>query len=276
MEPSGVGRLISYWRNLRRMSQLALATEAEVSARHLSFIESGRSNPSREMVLVLASVLDVPLRERNTLLAAAGFAAAYHESQLDAPQLEAVRVALDAILAHQRPFPAVVLDRAWNVLSTSDAADRFFRFLLGGATPPPIAPNAPPNVLRMVFHPRGLRPHIANWMEVAGEMIQRVHREAVGSVVNPELRALLDEVLGYEGVPRRWAQPDRAAPLLPVIPLRFERGGLRFSYFSTVTTLGTPVDVTAQELRIECFYPLDAETRLLALTLERGETSAPV
>jgi transcriptional regulator with XRE-family HTH domain len=135
-----VGPLLAYWRNLRRMSQLALAAEAEVSPRHLSFIESGRANPSREMVLLLAGVLDVPLRERNTLLQAAGFAAAYRESPLAAPQLEAVRQALEAILAQHRPYPAVVLDRRWNIVATNAGAERFFGYLLAGSSADRLGP----------------------------------------------------------------------------------------------------------------------------------------
>jgi transcriptional regulator with XRE-family HTH domain len=257
-----VGPLLAYWRNLRRMSQLGLAAEAHVSPRHLSFVESGRANPSRDMILLLARVLDVPLRERNRLLGAAGFAAAYRESDMGAPQLAVVQQALDAILAQHRPYPAVVLDRAWNLVAANDAAERFFAFLLAGQTPP-----SPPNVLRLVFHPQGVRPWIANWEEVAEGLIQRVHREAIGNVIDDELRGLLAEVLAFPGVPERWRRADYAASLLPVIPVCFARDGKRFSYFSTVTSLGTAIDVTAQEVRIECFFPLDDETRQLAADL---------
>ena len=254
-----VGPLIAYWRNLRRMSQLALATEAEVSPRHLSFLESGRSKPSREMVLLLASVLDVPLRERNRLLTAAGFSTEYRETELDKPELAVVKQALDAILAQHRPYPAVVLDRGWNIVGANDCAERFFGFLLAGQSPP-----SPPNVLRLIFHPQGLRPHITNWEAVAEGLIQRVHREAVGNVIDDATSALVAEVLGYPGVPASWRRPDLAASMLPIIPVCFERDGRRFSYFSTVTTLGTPIDVTAQETRIECFFPVDDETRRAA------------
>jgi transcriptional regulator with XRE-family HTH domain len=264
LETRRIGPMIAYWRNLRRMSQLALATEAEVSARHLSFIESGRANPSREMILILASALDVPLRERNTLLQAGGFAAAYRESALDAPQWTAVRAALDAILAQHRPYPAVVLDRCWNVLSSNDAAERFFDFLLAGGG---AAALGPPNVLRLVFHPDGLRPRLANWEAVAEALIQRVHRESIGGALTDDLRAVLTEILGYPGVPARWSSPDYLASVLPIIPLQFERDDVRFSYFSAVTTLGTPIDVTAQELRIECMFPVDDETRRAAARL---------
>jgi transcriptional regulator with XRE-family HTH domain len=257
-----VGSLIAYWRNLRRKSQLALATEADVSPRHVSFIESGRANPSREMVLLLARVLDVPLREQNRLLTAAGFAAAYRESELTAPQLAVVKQALDAILAQHEPYPAVVLDRRWNVTGTNAAADAFFGFLLAGQAAP-----APANVLRLIFHPEGLRRWIANWDDVAESLLQRVHREAVGQVVDDELRALIAEVCAYPGVPDKWKRPDLATQLLPILPIRFERDGKRFAYFSTVTTLGTPVDVTSQEARVECFFPVDEETRRAAREL---------
>jgi transcriptional regulator with XRE-family HTH domain len=217
------------------MSQLALATEAEISARHLSFVESGRAKPSREMVLLLASVLDVPLRERNTLL--------------------------QAILAQHRPYPAVVLDRRWNIVSRNEPAARFFGFLLAGSAAERLGP---PNVLRSILNPGALRPWITNWEVVAEALIQRVHREAVGNALADDVRALLGEVLRYPGVPGHWARADLTANLLPIVPVCFERDGRRFSYFSTVTTLGTPIDVTAQELRIECFFPVDSETRAAA------------
>jgi transcriptional regulator with XRE-family HTH domain len=264
IDAARVGGLLAYWRGVRRMSQLALAMEAEISARHLSFIESGRAKPSREMVLLLGSVLEVPLRERNRLLKAAGFASVFRESELAGPELAIVRQAFDAILAQHAPYPAVVLDRRWNIVSTNPPADRFFGFLLAGSEAEHLGP---PNVLRSIFHPRALRPWITNWAVVAEALIQRVHREAIGNTLDEDVRALLGEVLRYPGVPERFAQPDLTASVLPIIPVCFERGGRRFSYFSTVTSLGTPIDITAQELRIECFFPVDDETRAAALAL---------
>jgi transcriptional regulator with XRE-family HTH domain len=255
-----VGPLLQYWRKARHLSQLALAHEAEVSPRHVCFLETGRAKPSREMVLLLASVLDVPLRERNSLLLAAGFAPMYQETPLAAPELAPVRAALEAILRHQHPYPAVVMNRSWDIHATNAAADRFFRFLL--ATPP-----AQPNVLRLMFDPNGLRPHVANWTEVAEALVQRAHREVVGGVKAAPLQALLDEIFEYPGVPKRWRRPDLGVPLVPVLPVRFERDGRRFSYFSTVTTLGTPQDITLQEVRLECFFPADPETERLAREL---------
>lgn len=252
---SAVGTLLQFWRTTRGKSQLALANEAEVSPRHLCFIETGRAQPSREMVLLLASVLDVPLRERNALLLAAGYAPVYQATDLSDEALRPVRRALDAILLKQEPYPAVVMDRHWNVLNVNVAAERFFTFLLG-----PAQASAPSNVIRNMFHPRGLRDRLANWEAVAEGLIARVHREAVTGVPDEATRALLSEVLGYPGVPRRWSRPDLETPLIPVIPLAFAHEGRHFNYFTTVTTLGTPQDITLQEIRIECFYPTDDET----------------
>ena len=260
--PSGIGQLISHWRKARHLSQLALATEAEISPRHLCFVETGRSRPSREMVLLLASVLDVPLRDRNGLLLAAGFAPVYTESALDAPVLAAVRGALDAILRQQEPYPAVVMDRHWNILTSNEAAGRFFGFLLGKR-----ASDGPANVLRMMFHPDALRPHVANWPDVAEALVQRVHREAVGGVPDETTGALLAEILAYPGVPASLRRVDPTVRLVPVVPVNFRKGAARFAFFSTVTTLGTPQDVTLQELRIECFFPADDDTTRAARRL---------
>jgi transcriptional regulator with XRE-family HTH domain len=273
---SDVGPLLQHWRRTRRLSQLALAAEAEVSARHLCFIETGRASPSRAMVLKLAAVLDVPLRERNALLLAAGFAPGYAESPLDAPALAAVRGALDAILAQHEPYPAVVMDRNWDIERTNEAARRFFGFLLDKH--PPAGPG-PANVLRLMLHPGGVRPYVTNWPGVAAALVARVRREALGGATDERARRLLAEALAYPGVPDAIAPADAAAPLLPVVPVRFAKDGRRFDYFSTVTTLGTPQDVTLQELRIESFFPADDQTRdaarrLLCLPGEDGRAPA--
>ncbi|PRY44652.1 helix-turn-helix domain-containing protein [Umezawaea tangerina] len=258
---SDVGPLLKHWRNARRLSQLALSTEAAVSLRHLCFVETGRANPSRAMVLRLAEVLDVPLRERNALLLSAGFAPVYQESELDAPELAAVRGALETILRQQEPFPALVVDRSWDIRHTNAAAVRFFDLLRGGRT---TAPPGPANVLRRMFHPDGVRPHVANWQEVAEALVRRVRREAIGGVTDERAQRILEEVLSYPGVPASLRSLDTSAPLLPIVPIRYALGERRFDYFSTVTTLGTPQDVTLQELRIECFFPVDDETRAAA------------
>jgi transcriptional regulator with XRE-family HTH domain len=241
---------------VRGKSQLDLAVEADVSPRHVSFVETGRSTPSREMVLMLASALHVPLRERNALLLAAGYAPVYRETELDAPELEPARRALDLILRHQEPYPAVVMNRRWDIVTSNESARDFFAFLLDGSAP--VGPT--PNVLRLMFHPRGLRPYVTNWEAVAEALIQRVHREAIGGMADEQTKGLLEEVLAYPDVPARWRSFDPAIPLTPFIPVAFRKGAVSVRYFSTVTTLGTAQDVTLQELRVECFFPADTET----------------
>jgi hypothetical protein len=201
------------------------------------------------------------------LLLAAGFAPMFHESTLDDPELAPVRTAIEAILTQQEPYPAVVINRHWNLVRTNRAAAMFFRMLLAGRTPP-----VADNVLRLMFHPDGLRPAVENWDIVAQALIRRVHREAVGGVLDETGRQLLSEILNYPGVPSRWRTPDLGTPLVPVVPVNFRHGERTFRFFSAVTVLGTPHDVTLQELRIECFFPLDQETAMAAARIlgDRG------
>ncbi len=237
------------------MSQLDLAVEAGVTPRHVSFVESGRARPSREMVLALARALDVPLRERNQLLLAAGYAPLYRETGVDEPAMSQVRAALDRALRHHEPFPAVVMDRHWDIQMANAAATVMFAWLLGGERS-----ERPANVLRLMFDPDGLRPFVANWEQVGEALVQRVHREAIGGVPDARTAALLKEVLALPGVPERWRAPDLTAAPLPVIPVEFRKGRLAVSYFSMVTTVGTPQDVTAEEIRLESFFPADEAT----------------
>jgi hypothetical protein len=234
---------------------MGLALAAGTTSRHVSFVESGRSQPSREMVLRLARVLDVPLRERNQLLLAAGYAPSYRETGLAAEEAAQVRAALERMLASHEPYPAVVMDRHWNVLTTNDAAQAFFTWLLGAQTS-----ERPANVIRLMFSPGGVRPYVTNWDAAADALIQRVHREAVGGIPDPTTVALLDEALAYPDVPQQWRVPDFANPPPPVIPVSFEKDGRALSYFSTVTTLGTPQDAMLQEIRLESFFPADETT----------------
>src|SRR5262245_13097803 len=261
-EATAVGRLIQHWRRVRRKSQLGLALQAGISARHLGFLEVGRSNPSREMVLLLAGVLDVPLRERNAFLLAAGYAPLYRETGLEAPEMEHARRALALILQHQEPYPAVVMDRHWNMLRSNEGAARFFGQLLTLSGDGP-----PPNIVRLMFDPEGLRPFVANWEWVAEAHVQRIHREALGGVPDATTADLLEEILGYPGVPSHWGSPDLLALAKPYVPVEFRKGSLAMDFFSTVTTLGTPLDVTLQEIRIECFFPANAETPASVLAL---------
>ena len=220
----------------------------------MSFVESGRSQPSRAMVLRLARVLDVPIRERNALLLAAGYAPLYGESGLDGAHAAHVRAALERVLSGHEPYPAVVMDRHWNVTRGNGAAGRLFEWLLGPAA------AGPANVVGLMFSPTGLRPHVANWEQAAEALIRRVHREAVGGVLDPETLALRDAALAEPGVPAAWRLPDPGHVPLPVVPVTFAKDGLVLSYFSAVTTLGTPQDAMLQEIRIESFFPADDAT----------------
>lgn len=205
------------------------------------------------MILTLAEALDMPLRDRNQLLLAGGYAPAFRETPLSDAAMAPLREALDRVLRHHDPYPAVLMDRYWNLIDANSAAEAMFAFLLAGAADP-----APSNVVRLMFGP--LRPYVANFAEVGPALIQRIHREAVAGVVDAQTRTLLADVLATPGIPSAWRRPDLTAPIVPVVPVRFSRDGVTVSYFSMVTTVGTPQDVAAQEIRLECFFPLDDAT----------------
>jgi transcriptional regulator with XRE-family HTH domain len=238
---SGFGRLLRQWRAQRGLSQLDLSVEAGVSSRHLSFVETGRAQPSREMVLLLARTLDVPLRDRNDLLIAAGYAPVYRRTDLEAPAMAHVRRALDFILRQQEPYPALVLDRHWNVLTVNEGTARVQAHFLDAAA---VAGLGPPNAMRLMFHPHAFRPFIVNWEATAASLIQWLHRDAVGGFGDAETRALLDELLAYPDVPRQWRRLDLDASTTPVLPIEFSRGDVTLRYFTTLTSLGTPHDIT--------------------------------
>ncbi|GAA4988390.1 helix-turn-helix transcriptional regulator [Kineococcus glutinatus] len=242
-----VGSLLRTWRQRRRLSQLELACEAGVSARHLSFLETGRSRPSRRMVLHLAGQLDVPLRERNELLVAAGFAPVYAERALTDPEMSPVRRSLDLLLAAHEPHPALVVDRSWNLVAGNRAAWWF----AGGAAPELVAP--PVNVLRLSLHPDGLAPRIANLAQWRSHVLHRLSRDAAVSA-DPGLAALHAELSALPG------GEEPVPPGAVVVPLRVRHGDAELNFLSTVTTFGSAVDVTAAELSIETFLPADAAT----------------
>ncbi len=256
---SPVGGILKQWRGLRGLSQLELAHDANTSARHLSFVETGRARPSREMVQRFAEALDMPLRERNALLLAAGFAAVYRERPLDDDAMAQARRALEFILKAHEPFPALVMSRTWDLLAANQAAGRLMAWLGAGNAPV----GTPPNVLRLLLHPDGLRPYIADWESAAASLIARARRED-GPAGDETMARLLDEVLQYPGIPRKWRAPDFDAEVLPLLPLTFEKDGVRSSWFTTIATFGTPQDITLQELRIESFFPADEETEAAA------------
>ncbi|MFC6977509.1 helix-turn-helix domain-containing protein [Microbulbifer taiwanensis] len=206
VRPAPVGSLLREWRAARRFSQLDLALEAGISARHLSCIETGRARPSREMVMRLADVLEMPLRERNSLLLAAGFAPQYSEISLDTPEMARVRHAIDLMLSQQEPYPAFLLNRHWDLLMVNRAAQRINRFVMRGRS------SAHQNMLRQFFDPQDLRAAIANWEEVAGSLIHHLHSEVAAAPTNATARALLDEMLSYPGVPARWRTRELEMP----------------------------------------------------------------
>ena len=256
LAPAGFGPLLRQWRTARRMSQQQLAIESEVSTRHISYVENGKSSPSREMVLILASALDLPLRERNALLSSAGFAPVYRETDLSEPEMSPVRHAFDTILAHQEPYPAIVLNRGWDVVEMNQAFTRLFTFFLE----PPFDPIVAQNVLHSLFHPEGVRRYVENWNEVAGFLIDRLYRESITELETSESRRLLDALLAYPGVPSGMADIDLTTAPRVCVTVDLEKNGTRLRLFSTLTTLGTPIDVTAQELRIESYFPADDAT----------------
>ena len=255
--PGELGNLLRYWRDVRGVSQLDLSLEAGVSQRQISFIESGRSVPGRQTILSLAQTLDVPLRERNALLLAAGYAPVYSEAPWNAQEMHSVIRALERVVRQHEPFPAIVMDRHWNVLMTNDAAPRFFSHFIDMASR-----EGPRNMLHLIFDPQGMRPFVADWDNVSRSLLQRVYRESVGHVIDDDTTRLLDELLAYPDVPRDWKAHHAPAttPTMPVIPLGFVSEGVVLRYFSMVTSVGTPQTVAAQELRLECMFPADDAT----------------
>ncbi|NGN62512.1 helix-turn-helix transcriptional regulator [Streptomyces sp. A7024] len=257
--PSGFGGLLRWWRATRRMSQLDLASEAMTTPRYVSFVETGRAQPSRQMVIRLARALDVPLRDRNGLLLAAGYAPLYARAPLDDPELARVEAALSSMLAQHEPFPAVVMDRRWDVLRANQGAQRLFGRLLA---PDPMP--TPANVLQLMIGPGPVRDHVANWTSVVPALLERARREAVGGILDTETAALVDRLRTRPEVAALMAAPEAptpSAPTAPVLDVRFAWAGTLLSFFSVISTLGTPTDVTAQELRVEAFFPADEPTR---------------
>lgn len=253
-----VGELLREWRERRRLSQLALALEAGVSARHLSFVETGRAQPSREMLLRLANKLDVPLRERNRLLVAGGFAPMYAERGLDDPRLEAVRGALQAVLSGYEPYPALAVDRHWNIIATN----RPVQMILGGVSPELLQP--PVNALRLSLHPQGLAPRTRNLAEWRSHMLMRVARQ-LELAPDPALQALFEELCSYPAP--SLPGPHEHSHMDVFVPMRIDTEAGEVSLLSTTTVFGTALEITLSELVIEAFLPADAVSgeRLRAL-----------
>ena len=265
---ASIGELLREWRQRRRLSQLDLAGDADVSTRHLSYLETGRAQPSREMVLRLAERLDVPLRERNGLLTAAGYAPLYRERPLDDPDLEAARNAVTLVLDGMAPFPALAVDRHWNLVAHNAAMP----LLIAGAAPELLKP--PVNVLRLSLHPDGVAPRIVNYAQWRAHLLMRLGQQVAISA-DPVLQDLLQELRAYTAPPPLANPSPHADAGAAVVPLQFASEHGLLSFFSTTTIFGTPVDITLSELAIESFFPADAATARTLRRLGDGQTGAP-
>lgn len=260
-----IGHQLRDWRERRRLTQLDLACDAEISTRHLSFLETGRSKPSREMVLHLAELLDVPLRERNAMLVSAGFAPVFRERALDDPAMARARDALQIVLAAHEPYPAIVVDRHWNLRMANRAAHR----LLAGIPPEKLVP--PVNVLRLSLEPDGLAKHIVNLGEWRAHLLARL-RTQVASSGDATLRALHEELAALPPLPGEVRTPPSTPFPDVVVRLEMESPLGRLALFSTITVFGTPVDVTLAELALEAFYPADEATAQLLRAMAAADS----
>lgn len=263
----GFPLLLKTWRHKRRLSQLDLALSSGVSQRHVSFLESGRARPSRGMILQLSETLEVPLRERNDWLTAAGFAPVFKARPLDHPQMNQVMNAVRMMLTNHEPFPALAVDRAWNI-RMANAPFELLNAMLGADTWNRIG-GAQRNLMRLLFHPNGIKPFIANWNAIAPLLWQRAQRES-DAFAGQEMRDVLAELAPLQNDSILWTADDAA--LVPVLPLEIEKDGVRISLFTVIATFGTAQDVTADELRIESFFPADDATeQLFRAAANRGD-----
>lgn len=257
------GQLLKQWRSQRNFSQLDLSITSNVSQRHISFIESGRSNPSRDMVLTLSAVLDIPLRQQNKMLTAAGFAPIYSEFDLSDPEVAPIRRALEFTLRQQEPYPALVMDRYWNQIMINRGAESLLGWLTGEKELPA---EIGPNLIKLMLHPQGIKEHVDNWEIVASHLIHRVHRET-RTEGEQQSQSLFNSLLAYPAVENLWRSPVKENWQLPLLNTIFSKSHQRLSFFTTLTTLGTPQDITLQELRLECLFPADRATEEVFQTL---------
>jgi len=266
--------LLKAWRAARRYSQLELASETQVSQRHLSFLESGRANPSRDMVLHLAQVLRVPLRERNDLLVAAGFAPLYPERALDDTGMAAIRQALETTLRHHEPFPAMVVDRQWNIVLHNAAVDQLIGLLGEPARVwEKVDPTGGRNLMRLTLHPKGLQPLVVDWPGTATALLMRLQAEVQANPANTGLQELLVDLRAMPGVPSTGHTAGAQSMMqVPVLTLKLRQGNATLEFFSMICTFGTALDLTADELRLELLFPSDDITTqfLLACGLSQG------
>ncbi len=260
-------RLLREWRQRRRLSQLDLALTSGVSQRHVSFLESGRANPSRTMILQLSETLEVPLRDRNEWLTAAGFAPLFKTRNLNSPQMSQVNGAIEMMLKAHEPFPALAVDRSWNVQRSNCAFDKMIGMISADIWER--VGDSKRNLMQLFFHPQGLRPFITNWSTVGPLLWQRAKREAQ-TLSGSDMHAILDSLAPLQDSHILWSAADTA--LVPVMPFNMQVGELHISMFAIIATFGTAQDVTAEELRIETLFPADAQTEALFRAIDSRET----
>lgn len=260
MSATGVsefGAVLRHWRETHRFSQLDLALQAGVSSKHVSFLETGRNRPSRAMILRLSNAMDLPLRDRNLLLSAAGFAGVYAESSLESPAFSQVDEALQRILDKHEPYPAIVMDADWTIVRQNNGSAAMSALFL--ADPSSVSTNA----FELLFSEHGLQPYVLDWENLSSTLLMRLFRETVASADNENKRALFNRIESMPSTPKNWRELANRLPSGPTIDLVLQKDSLTCRFFTTVTTFGTPQDITLQELRIESYFPSDDTTRAL-------------
>jgi transcriptional regulator with XRE-family HTH domain len=250
---------LRYWRDKRGFSQLRLSTVSNISQRHISFLESGRAQPSKELILKMGMTLDVPLRQRNQMLLAAGFAPAYQERKMSDPELQSVRYALDFMLAQQAPYPALVVDRLWNLVMSNEPAMMMIKWLLDIPESQPV-PTEGLNVVKLMLDPSALRPYLVNWEHICADLVHWIQREAMSDGPGSESTLLLQQLAVIPGVSSAINVPNLDTRALPFMPVTIRKNGVTLNLFTSITTMGTPHDVTVHELRVESFFPADDVT----------------
>ncbi len=252
-QPQLFPALLRYWRNARGLSQLDLSGAADVSSKHISFLETARARPSREMVLRLGATLDIPLREQNTLLTAAGYAPNFHENPASGFE-PSIQRALEIMMLHHNPYPLLAFDRRYDIVLANTAIKNLLATLLGAKAESEL------NVMKLLFDPRLLRPHVVDWESTARMMLQRLQRETLHRRNDAELNQLITQLCQYEDIPSSWRIPDFEQPTDASATLRLEFGGQQLAFLATVTVFERTQDVALEELRIESYYPLDDKT----------------
>lgn len=263
---SDFGSILRHWRQSRRFSQLDLALQADVSSKHVSFLENGRNRPSREMIIRLSNAMDLPLRDRNLMLSAAGFAGAYGEGSLESPDFHQVDEALHRILDKHEPFPAIVLDSDWMIVRQNQGAARVSELFV----PDPQAIGG--NAFDLLFSEDGLQPYVEGWEVLSSTLLMRLFRESLDATGSPKKRALFERIAAMPTTPPNWRELAARLPSGPTINLVLKKDELVCRFFTTITTFGTAQDITLQELRIESYFPADEATRRLCESWQPGQS----